>query len=94
MHVTSNMQVATLKTDRQDLLAESKKLWKALEDTKVEAAFERGLRREHQGHAYLLAKERERLLQTIAKLRHALKHLLEVGHACACPSNTNRACAC
>jgi hypothetical protein len=65
------LQIKALYTEKQGLAAEAKQLASELEEAKVEAAYERGLRREHQGHAYLLAKERERLLKMLARERCA-----------------------
>jgi hypothetical protein len=67
------LQMKGLWRDKQELTAETKRLAKEVEDTKVEAAYERDLRREHQGHAFLLAKERVRLLKMLAKERCELE---------------------
>ena len=68
------LQLKRLWKEREELLMEGRRSRKDLEDTRVEVAYERSLRREHQGHAYLLAKERERLLRMVAKERCAAPH--------------------
>ena len=82
--------------DRQDLVLENKQLKKDLEETRVELEYERSVRRDHQGHAFLLAKEREKLLQMLAKERYALVVLCSncSRHKAMLASQTHRASAC